>query len=271
MDARRGLDRKEREDVEELMRVRAPVLYEIVRQEGLDELQRPVTSLWWSGIAAGLALSASVFSQGFLRLHLPDAPWRPLIENFGYCVGFVMVIMGGFQLFTEQTVMAILPLLSDRTWDNLLRTARLWTVVLIANFVGTFAGALFATLSAATTPEQLTAFLALSSQFVGKSFWELLLLGIPAGFLIAALTWMLPNAEGGGKFWVTLLITYVIALGSFSHVIAGSTEVFLLLLAGKMTVGAAFGFAILPTLIGNILGGTALFSVIAYGQVREEI
>ena len=270
MDARRGLDRKDREAVEERRRVRAPVIYEIVRQAGLDELQRPVISLWWSGVAAGLAISASIFCQGFLRLHLPDEPWRPLIENFGYSVGFILVIMSGFQLFTEQTVMAILPLLSDRTWDNLMRTARLWSVVLVANLVGAFAAALFATLSAGTTPEQLDAFLALSSPIADNSFSQLLVLAIPAGFLMAALTWMIPNAEGG-KFWVILTMTYVIALGGFGHVVAGSVEIFLLLIAGKISAGAAFGSAVLPTLIGNILGGTALFSVIAYGQVSEEI
>jgi formate-nitrite transporter family protein len=99
---------------------------------------------------------------------------------------------------------------------------------------------------------------------------QLLLLGIPAGFLIAALAWILPNAEGS-KFWVILLVAYVIALGNFAHVVAGATEVFLVLIAGHISLAQAFGGVILPTLIGNILGGTALFSLIAYAQVREEI
>lgn len=184
MEGSRGLDSKERRDVEERRSVRAPVVYEIIRQEGIDELRRPVLSLWWSGIAAGLAISASIFSEGFFRLHLPDEPWRPLIENFGYCVGFVIVILGGFQLFTEQTVKAILPLLSDQTWNSLMRTARLWAVVFAANLVGAFAAALFAVLNTAVTPEQLAVFLDISRHFVERGFLELLLQGIPAGFLL---------------------------------------------------------------------------------------
>jgi formate/nitrite transporter FocA (FNT family) len=270
MAQQRGLDQEEHDAVDERRSVRAPVVYEIIRQEGVEELERPLVSLWWSGIASGLAMSASTFSQGFFHLHLADAPWRPLIENLGYCVGFLIVILGRFQLFTEQTVKAILPLLSDQTWDNFVRTARLWIIVLIANLAGAFCAALFGTLSAGTSAAQLAAFQDLSLQFVDKGPLQLLMLGIPAGFLIAALAWLLPNAEGS-KFWVILVVTYVIALGEFAHVVASAVEVFLVLIAGQITPWHAFGGVLLPALIGNILGGTALFSLIAYAQVREEI
>jgi formate-nitrite transporter family protein len=270
MALQRGLDEEEHEIVDERRSVRAPVVYEIIRQEGVEELERPVLSLWWSGVASGLAISASIFCRGFFHLHLADTPWRPLIENFGYCVGFIIVILGRFQLFTEQTVKAILPLLSDQTWSNFTRTARLWIVVLIANLAGAFCAALFGTFSAGTSSAQLAAFQDLSLHFAEKGPMELAMLGIPAGFLIAALAWMLPNAEGS-KFWVILLVTYVIALGDFAHVIAGSVEVFLVLIAGQITAWHAFVGVLLPALVGNILGGTALFSLIAYAQVREEI
>jgi formate/nitrite transporter FocA (FNT family) len=93
---------------------------------------------------------------------------------------------------------------------------------------------------------------------------------VPAGFLIAALSWMLPNSEGS-KFWVIFTITYVISLGDFSHVVAGGVEVFIAVLTGHISLLQGLAGAILPTLLGNILGGTALFSLIAYAQVREEI
>ncbi len=270
MASNRGLNEKEREEVEHRRSVRAPVLYESIRQAGEDELERPVISLWWSGVAAGLSISASVFSEAFFHVHLPDAPWRPLVENLGYTVGFLLVILGGFQLFTEQTVTAILPLLSKQTWENFVRTARLWGVVFVANLAGGLAAALFGALSPAVPAEQYAAFMDISRQFADQSFLNLLLLGVPAGFLIAALTWLLPNSEGS-KFWAILVVTYVIALGDFAHVVAGSVEVFLLLIAGEVSVLHAFGGVILPALIGNIIGGTALFSMIAYGQVSEEM
>ena len=270
MTGRRGLDAKERKAVDKRRGIRAPVIYEVIRQSGVEELERPTVSLWWSGIAGGLAISASVYCEGFFHLHLPDAAWRPLVENIGYTIGFLLVILSGFQLFTEQTVTAILPLLSDWNRRNIWRTARLWSVVLAANLTGAFAAAVFASYSPGVSSEQLAAFLAISRHFAEKDILELLVQGIPAGFLIAALTWMLPNSEGS-KFWVVIIVTYVIALGDFAHVVAGSVEVFLLLVGGHVDMIKAIGAVILPALVGNILGGTVLFSLIAYAQVSEEM
>jgi len=103
-DKPQGLTHAERQDVEELSAPRAPVIYEVVRQQGEDELCRPDGSLFWSGIAAGITIMASVIVQGALRQKLPDAPWREAVSGIGYSVGFLMVILGRMQLFTEQTM-----------------------------------------------------------------------------------------------------------------------------------------------------------------------
>jgi len=80
----------------------------------------------------------------------------------------------------------------------------------------------------------------------------------------------MPNAEYAG-FWVIVIVTYIIALGGFTHVVAGSNEVFLLILNGDITVQTGVVGLLLPTLIGNIIGGTGLFAMLAHRQVREEI
>ena len=265
-----GIDSEEHEDVEEHRGLGAKVVYEIIRREGVEELRRPMTSLWWSGVAAGLAISTSVFCEAFIHQHLPDAEWRPLVENFGYCVGFVIVILGGFQLFTEQTVTAVLPVLHEPTADNFWCTGRLWSVVFAANMAGTFLAALLGLVTGWVHPDNLEAALTVSRHFAENSTLKILLLGMPAGFFIAALVWILPSCKGN-EFWVIMLLTYMIALGDLTHVVAGSTEVFLLMLVGEETIlNGVFGI-ILPALIGNIIGGTILFSLIAYGQVKEEI
>jgi formate/nitrite transporter FocA (FNT family) len=263
------LDHEESEDVDRHRRLKSVVVYEVIRREGDEELRRPFTSLWWSGIAAGLAISTSVFAEGYLHMHLPDAPWRPLVENFGYCVGFVIVILGRFQLFTEHTITAMLPLLANRTRRNLYRTSRLWITVLSANMVGTFAAATMAT-HAFAMPEQLEAFLTISHHFAEKTPLETLLHGVPAGFFVAALVWMLPAAKGS-EFLVIILMTYIIALGEFAHVVAGSTEVFLLFLDGSLSFASTVFSFIIPAFVGNVIGGSVLFTLIAYGQVSEEI
>ena len=132
------LPKKQQAIVEEHLPLRSPMVYEIVRQEGEIELRRPVASLWWSGVAAGIAMFASVLAEGVLRYHLPDTPWRVLIEGFGYGVGFLIIVLGRLQLFTENTVTAVLPLLSEWSGARLGHTARLWGVVLAANIAGAF-------------------------------------------------------------------------------------------------------------------------------------
>src|ERR1700749_2183858 len=114
------------EDVEELSSPRTPVIYEIVRRQGEEEMARPIVSLWWSGVAAGLSISFSLLAQAILQTRLPDASWRPVVADFGYSVGFVMVVMSRQQLFTETTVTAVLPIMADTSLRNVVLLARMW-------------------------------------------------------------------------------------------------------------------------------------------------
>src|SRR5580692_3952652 len=108
-----GFTRREIEGVEERSSPRTPVIYEIVCRLGEEEMARPVTSLWWSGVAAGLSISFSLLAQAILRAHLPDEAWRPLVTSFGYSIGFVMAVLSRQQLFTENTVTVVLPVMGD--------------------------------------------------------------------------------------------------------------------------------------------------------------
>src|SRR5450631_757862 len=120
--------RVEKKQVEERVAIGANVVYETIRREGEDELQRPSAALAWSGFAAGLSMGFCLVAEGALMAHLPDAPWRPLISRLGYCVGFLIVILGRQQLFTENTLAVILPLLLRKDLVTLLRVVRLWAV-----------------------------------------------------------------------------------------------------------------------------------------------
>jgi len=257
-------------DVEENLRLKAPVVYEIIRLEGIEELERPARSLWWSGFAAGLAISTSVYCEGFLHALLPDAHWRPLVENLGYTVGFLIVILGRLQLFTENTITVVLPVLADWTRSNLLRVGRLWAIVLAANIVGTFMSAVMVIHLGIIGSDHVAATLEVSRHFADKSSLQILQVAIPAGFLVAALVWALPSSKGS-EFWIIATLAYVIALGDLAHVIAGSTEVFLLVLAGELGAITAVVSYLLPALVGNVIGGTGLFALLAYGQVRAEL
>jgi len=252
-------------------RLQAKTVYAVIQREGERELERPPASLWWSGIIAGIAISSSVVTQGILHAELPESEWRWMIVNLGYCIGFVIVILGRLQLFTENTITPVLPIMADFSFAALRRMMMLWAVVLAANLAGTLVAALFADVVAFTTPEQLTGMLAVARHAVySESAYDVLLHAIPAGFYVAAIVWMLPSSKGF-ELWIVVIMTYLIAIGGFAHVIVGAMECFLLMLEGELGVLAGIGSYLLPALVGNIIGGTALFSLLAYAQVREEI
>ncbi|MBD5653693.1 MAG: formate/nitrite transporter family protein [Candidatus Eremiobacteraeota bacterium] len=262
-----GLTPKEEEEVEQRSPPRAAVVFETVRREGEFELQRTVFSLAASGVAAGLSMGMSLAGEGLIRTLLPDAAWRPLVSSAGYTLGFVIVVLGRQQLFTENTVTAILPLLDGK--DKLAifgRVMRLWAVVLVANLIG---AGLFA-YAAAHTPifseDVRRTFLAIGHEAAAPSFGSIVVRGIAAGWLIALMVWMLPGADQT-RLWVVLLITYVVGLASFSHIIAGSVEVLYLVVQGQESFGKFLTAFLLPVFLGNAIGGVSLVSLINYGQV----
>ncbi|MBV8823578.1 MAG: formate/nitrite transporter family protein [Hyphomicrobiales bacterium] len=261
---------REAEDVEERATPRTPVIYEVVRRMGEEEMARPAVSLWWSGVAAGLSISFSLLAQAILQTHLPDAPWRPLVTSLGYSVGFIMVVLARQQLFTENTITVVLPVIAELTIKNLLRLGRMWAIVLVANIAGTLAAAVLCTYTPVLTPELRDAMLALSGHLLNHGWLEMEFRGVAAGFLIAAMVWLLPSSEGA-QFHVITLMTYLIAAAGFMHIVAGSVEAFLLVLNGDLAWWAMVTDFFVPVLIGNVVGGTVLFALISYAQVMQEI
>ncbi len=268
--APKGITREEVKVVEEMSTPRTPVIYEVVRRLGDEEMQRPATSLWWSGLAAGLSMSFSLLAKAILQSHLPHAAWSPLVANLGYTVGFLMTVMARQQLFTESTITVVLPVLSDLSWHGLYRMGRLWAIVLAANLTGTLFAALFCFYSPVLPTELLNGMIDVGRELTGLGWWDMLFRGIPAGFLIAAMVWMIPASEHA-QFMVITLMTWLIAVGGFTHIVAGSMESYLLVLNGDWAWWWMAGSFIVPVLIGNIIGGTALFTVISYAQVMKEI
>src|SRR5579875_844348 len=208
------LSKTERRDVVKRARPSAIVVHETVREEGERELRRSPFALAMSALAAGLSMGFSLIAQGLLYTYIPAPAWRPLLENLGYSLGFLIVVLGRQQLFTENTITVILPLLAH--------------------------------------PDRRT--------FMRVIF---------AGWLIALMVWLLP-ATDGAKMNIIIIITYIVALGGFAHIIAGSVDVLYLVNLGTVSwLTYLFGF-MLPTLIGNVIGGCSLVAVLNFAQVAGE-
>ncbi len=264
------LSEEEEAAIREQLPHRSPVLFEIIRRDGQEEIERPIQSLWWSGLVAGLSMGFSLLAPAMLRRYLPQAEWTPVVAQLGYSVGFVLVILSRQQLFTENVIAAVVPVMANAHGRNLLLMLRLWGVVLVANVVGAACFALFLRYSGAIEPDLARSVHDVAAQIPHVAFGDTMARAMVAGFLVASLVWILAGIEGS-KIWIVVLVTYLIALGSFDHIVAGSVDAAYLVFDGSETVGHAFAAFFVPTLLGNMIGGTVIFTVLSYGQIREEL
>jgi formate/nitrite transporter FocA (FNT family) len=260
------LDRREEQMAEERSSVGAHIIHEVVRKEGEEELNRTTSALAWSGLAAGLSMGFSLLSEGLIYSMLPDAPWRSLLSKFGYTVGFVVVVLGRQHLFTENTLTPIIPLLARRDASTFKNVLRLWGVVLAANLVGTFVFAWVLASSDVFSPELRHSVSEIGENAIAGSFVTIVVKGLFAGWLIALMVWLLAGVKSGSVS-IIIVITYVVGLGGFAHIITGSLEAFYLVITGAQSLTRIiFGF-MFPTLLGNILGGVSLVAALNHAQV----
>src|SRR4051812_6364896 len=225
---------RDEEEVQNRKSISAHVVYEAVLKEGESELERSTSALAFSGFAAGLSMGFSFLTQGYLRHALPNQPWSELISKLGYAVGFVIVILGRQQLFTENTLTPILPFLRHKESKIFWNILRLWATVFLANWLGTMAFALAAAHTGIIPESAQQTFLELGKSAMSHGFMTTFAKAIFAGWLIALLVWLLPFAEAA-RVQVIILVTYVIGLGEFSHVIAGAVEAFYTVVMGQHT------------------------------------
>ena len=254
----------EEKQVEERSSPGGHIVYRAVHKEGQNELERSNSALAWSGLAAGLSMGFSLMSEALLSSHLPDTPWRLLIVKFGYSIGFLIVILGRQQLFTENTLTVILPLLRKhdaRTFGNVVR---LWSIVLAANLLGAFIVAWVMGNSNAFEPNVKQAMKEIGLISMNHDFFTLMMRAIFAGWMIALMVWLLPFAETA-RVGVIIIITYIVGIGEFSHIIAGSVDAFYLVATGVKSFGQYFAYMV-PILIGNIIGGSSIVAAIAHAE-----
>lgn len=265
-----GLSNRQKKEVESQSRPNAALIHETIRAEGESELQRAACALLLSGFAAGLSMGFSLVVQGELHAALGDGPVRTLLAPSGYTVGFLIVVLGRQQLFTENTLTPMLPLLHNRDAQTLWQVLRLWALVLIANIAGTWLFAIALAHTGIFESHVIGAFTEISRHTIDATFALTFFRAIFAGWLIALMVWLLPAADTS-RPWIIMVITYVIGLSNFAHVIAGSVECSFLVFIGDATLQDYIGRFFVPTFMGNLLGGIALVAVLNYGQVAREI
>ncbi|MBD8494355.1 formate/nitrite transporter family protein [Pseudomonas syringae] len=264
-----GLSADEEREIEDKLPPRAAVLHETIRVQGDHELERTVAALWWSALAAGLTMGLSLMAMGLLRSRLGDSDASHVIASLGYSAGFLAVILARQQLFTENTLTAVLPVMSKLNLGNIGRLLRLWGVVLIGNLAGTILVAwVMLNLPIFDTKTDM-AFLEIGRKVMENDISKMFAKGIVSGWMIATMVWMIASMENA-KIAIIVMITYLMALGDFTHIVVGTAEVSYLVFAGEVSWSDFWLVFAGPTLAGNIIGGSFIFGLLSHAQIRSE-
>ncbi len=250
----------------DLARPTAHQIFAQVAQNARHELGRPATGLAVAGIVGGLTMGLTALSTSIVVADLGSSPTTRFLAHCLYPIGFMAVILGRGQLFTENTLYPVALVLAEKR--HVWRTLRLWAIVFPANVLGALLFALLAVKTNALRPEYVTAMAAFGLEAArhpaGSLFWS----GVFGGWIIALVAWLVSGSHSiTGSALLIWVFTFVVGLGHFAHCIAASGEILAAVLTGQYS---ALGYLawLLPATLGNITGGVLLVTLLEYGQVK---
>lgn len=252
----------------DLDRPTAVDIYEQVSLNGRRELQRPATALAISGVVGGLTMGLTGLSVAVIGSLLGDSSTAQFIALLFYPMGFMAVILGRGQLFTENTLYPVALILAERR--HVLATLRLWSIVFPSNVAGAFLFALLAVRTKALQPGQIHALVQLGTQAANPAMGHIFWSGVVGGWMIAMVAWLVSGSHSiTGSAAVIWALAFIVGAGHFAHCIATSGEVLSAVLGHGVSAAGYFRW-LLAAASGNVLGGVVLVTLLEYGQVKLE-
>jgi len=264
--ARRSAQKAPVQDAQKnLERPSAQEIFEQVASNARQELKRSTLALAISGFAGGIFMGLSAMGNAIALAMLGTTSKVQFVAKMFYPIGFIVVILGRAQLFTENTLYPVALVLAEK--KHFWNTMRLWFTVLPSNVLGALAFAALASLTTALSPDVVHALAKLGLEAVHRDssgiFWS----GVMGGWIIALAAWLVSGSHSiTGSVMIIWILTFVVGLGNFAHCIAASGEVLTAVLTGKLPWQTYFTW-LLPAVSGNICGGVGMVTLLEYGQV----
>lgn len=250
-----------------LARPSAEEIFKQVATNARQELQRPSTALALSGFGAGVFMGLSALGTAIAIRILGHSPMTDIVSRMFYPLGFIVVILGRAQLFTENTLYPVALVLAEKRqfWNTL----RLWSVVLPANVLGAFAFGCLAERTSAFEPATVAEISRLGANALAHPSTQIFWSGVIAGWIIALAAWLVSGSHSiTGSVMVIWMLTFLVGVGNFAHCVASSCEIFVTLLAHQAP-WTEFPRWFFPAVGGNICGGVGLVTILEYGQVMH--
>jgi formate-nitrite transporter family protein len=241
-------------------------IYDEAVANGRAELNRPLPALASSGVTAGLLMGLTGLAVAGTRAALADVAGAEFVALLFYPVGFLVVVIGRAQLFTENTLFPVLVVLQERR--HLLVTARLWTVVFVANVVGAAVFAALAEPTGALQPATVAELVHLGTAATAVPLTHVLAGAVLGGWLIATMAWLVSGAQHTiGQMAAIWLVTFVVGVLHLAHCIASSGYILAAAMAGRVSAGRYAAWLGAAT-AGNIIGGVVMVALLNHSQVH---
>lgn len=239
-------------------------------REGMNELNRPAGGLFLSALSAGLDIGFGPLLMAVMITlssgQLPEPVTELLLANL-YAVGFVFVVMGRSELFTEHTTLAVLPVLDGQASVGSL--ARLWGIVYVANIIGGMAFAAFAVyVGPSLEVVDVAAFGEIGLALTEHPIGPLTAGAVLAGWLMGLLSWLVAAARDTiSRLFFVWIIAASIGIAHLPHSIAGTVEVLMALFSGAGVTPMDYLRFLLAATVGNAVGGAIFVALLKYGHV----
>lgn len=250
----------------DLERPTATEIFAQVARNARQELGRPALALAVAGVVGGLTMGLTALAVSIASAELGPSPQAQFVANLLYPVGFMAVILGRGQLFTENTLYPVALIMAERR--HVLSTLRLWSIVLPCNLAGALLFALLAQRTGSLRPEFVAALIRFGGEAVKATpahvFWS----AVVGGWIIALVAWMVSGSHSiTGSVMVIWVLTFVVGIGKFAHCIASSGEIMAAVLGHEVPLLHYLAW-LGPAVAGNITGGVLLVTLLEYGQVH---
>jgi len=250
----------------QLDRPTADEIYEQVSRNARHELDRPAIALAISGVAGGITMGLTALSVSIVVGTLGPSTTSRFIAQIFYPMGFIAVILGRAQLFTENTLYPVALMLAERR--HLWTTLRLWAIVLPSNVLGAFLFALLAVRTGGLRPEYVNAMVVFGKEASNVNdshvFWS----AVIAGWIIALVAWLVSGSHSiTGSVMLIWLLAFIVGLDRIAHCVASSGEIFAAVLQHQVATSRYFEW-LLFAVLGNITGGVMIVTLLEYGQVK---
>ncbi|MCL9812654.1 formate/nitrite transporter family protein [Natranaeroarchaeum aerophilus] len=245
-------------------RFSADEVYQRIVVAADEEITASGRELFFSGIAAGFAITITFL----LYASVSATTDSKFVASLLYPLGFLYIIIGGYQLYTENTLPPVT--LTLERLASIPALFRHWTIVLAGNFAGGTIGAIVLTWGGVFDPAAATEALEISRHAMEVGWWSLFFKAVFAGLIVAGVVWVgFASRDTISRIVITYLAFLGIPLGGLFHVVVTYTEVLYLIFHGELALLPGVTGIVVPVLLGNTIGGVALVTIVNYFQTSE--